>query len=151
VSLDEDVNAGGACLPHQIKSKIAPKSLTGDDLARRIKQARSELGLNQTEFAAVVGVSISTMSHWESGTFVPRKSLLERIAQVVPERYKAYFLEVERPVHQKSAVKNVSNLSTAELALLEQQKTVFVRKLRNQFRPPTEEVELCSRPGDEYF
>lgn len=122
-------------LPHQAKSKNVAKSFISNDLGRRIRQVRSELGLNQTEFAAVVGVSISTMSHWESGTFVPRKSLLERIAQVVPERYKAYFLEIERPVHQKSALKNVSNVSTAELALLEQQKTIFLRRLRNQLGP----------------
>jgi transcriptional regulator with XRE-family HTH domain len=56
------------------------------ELAKRIRDVRSELGLNQSQFAAAVGVSTSIPRQWESGAFAPRKAMLERIARVVPEK-----------------------------------------------------------------
>jgi transcriptional regulator with XRE-family HTH domain len=105
------------------------------EIAKRIRQARSELGLNQRQFAAAVGVSKSIPSQWESGAFVPRKAILERIARVVPEWHKAYFLEFERTRRRRLLVKSVPYMSSVDLDLLEKEKVVLIRKLRSQIGP----------------
>jgi transcriptional regulator with XRE-family HTH domain len=105
------------------------------ELAKRIRHARLELGLNQRQFAAAVGVSKSIPSQWESGAFVPRKAILERIARVVPEWHKAYFLEFERTRRRRLLVKSVPYMSSVDLDLLEKEKVVFIRKLRSQIGP----------------
>jgi transcriptional regulator with XRE-family HTH domain len=115
-------------LPYRVTSK-SPKIT---ELARRIREVRLELGLNQTEFAAEVGVSSSTCSQWESGAFAPRKALLERISRAVPDQHKGYFVEYKRPKRRQSLIKDDAKLSGAELDLLEEEKVVFVRKLRSQ-------------------
>jgi transcriptional regulator with XRE-family HTH domain len=58
------------------------------ELAKRIRDVRLELGLNQSQLAATVGVSTSISSQWESGAFAPRKAMLERISRAVPDRHK---------------------------------------------------------------
>jgi transcriptional regulator with XRE-family HTH domain len=103
-----------------------------NELAKRIRAVRLELGLNQSEFAAEVGVSASTCSQWESGAFAPRKVFLERISRAVPDAHKAYFLEYKRPKRRQAVLKDDSKMSAAELDLLEEEKVVFVRKLRSQ-------------------
>jgi transcriptional regulator with XRE-family HTH domain len=105
------------------------------ELAKRIRHARSELGLNQRQFAAAVGVSSSIPSQWESGAFVPRKAILERIARVVPEWHKAYFLEFERIRRRMPLVKSAPYMSSVDLDFLEKEKVVFIQKLRSQIGP----------------
>ena len=105
------------------------------ELVKRIRHARSELGLNQGQFAAAVGVSSSIPSQWESGAFVPRKAILERIARVVPEWHKAYFLEFERTRRRMPLVKSAPYMSSVDLDLLEKEKVVFIQKLRSQIGP----------------
>jgi transcriptional regulator with XRE-family HTH domain len=123
-----DIGNQELLLSYRVASK--PQKIT--ELAERIRDVRLELGLNQTEFAAEVGVSSSTCSQWENGTFAPRKALLERISRVVPEKHKAYFLEYKRPKRRQPLLKDSSQMSVAELDLLEEEKIVFVRKLRSQ-------------------
>ncbi len=52
-----------------------------------IKAVRKRLGLSQTQFALMIGVSVSTLQNWEQGRRVPEgpaRALL-RIAQKRPE------------------------------------------------------------------
>ena len=37
-----------------------------------VKQVRAKIGMSQTEFAAAVGISVSTLRHWERGDRTPR-------------------------------------------------------------------------------
>jgi len=115
-----------------LHNRVASKPAKTSELAKRIRDVRLELGLNQSEFAAEVGVSASTCSQWESGAFAPRKALLERISRAVPDQHKAYFLEYKRPKRRQSLIKDYSKMSGAELDLPEEEKFVFVRKLRSQ-------------------
>jgi transcriptional regulator with XRE-family HTH domain len=126
---------GHGSLERVLSPQSAGKSLKGTELGRRLQKVRSELGLKQIEFANLLGVSSGTMSQWESGAFVPRKSLLERIAEVVPEHHKSYFLGLERPARQKLAQRTYPQLNDAEQDLLERQKAEFVRKLKNHVGP----------------
>jgi transcriptional regulator with XRE-family HTH domain len=116
-------------------SIVDERSAPHMELAKRIRDVRLELGLNQTQFAAAVGVSASTASQWESGVFAPRKAMLERISRAVPDRHKAHFLEYERPARRKPVAKGDSEMGPADLGLLTEEKIVFVRKLKNQIGP----------------
>jgi hypothetical protein len=75
---------------------------------------------------------ILAADHSNSGGFVPRKALLERISRAVPDRHKAYFDEYKRPKRRQPVLKDDSKMSAEELDLLEKEKILFVRKLRSQ-------------------
>lgn len=47
----------------------------------RIKQLRSSLGLNQTEFGEKLGVKQTTVASWESGNRTPTESALRSICR----------------------------------------------------------------------
>jgi transcriptional regulator with XRE-family HTH domain len=49
----------------------------------RIRYARKEFGLNQTELANRVGVSQPAVANWESGVHDPRRVMLAKIADVL--------------------------------------------------------------------
>jgi DNA-binding XRE family transcriptional regulator len=114
--------------------RVSTKPQNVNELATRIRDARLELGLNQTEFASLAGVTPSTCCQWEMGIFTPKKALLKSISRVVPERHKAYFLEYQRP-KRRSGDRGVSKMSAAERDLLEEVKVAFVRKLSGQPGP----------------
>lgn len=61
-------------------------------MARRIREARDELGLSQERFAERVGVSRHTPMRWEAGTSQPRMRQLKSIAAVTGKPV-AHFLE----------------------------------------------------------
>ena len=50
--------------------KAMPKT-EENDLAGKIRELRSKLGLTQEQFAAKVGVIFSTVNRWESGKSKP--------------------------------------------------------------------------------
>ena len=51
-------------------------------MAMSIKAARINAGYNQTEAAELLGVSRTTVSNWETGTFRPSKKNLEKMVEV---------------------------------------------------------------------
>lgn len=51
------------------------------EIARRIREIRKNLGLNQAEFAEELGVAQGSISKWESGRETPRIENLRRIAE----------------------------------------------------------------------
>jgi len=60
------------------RKKATPK--TGDnDLAKKIRDLRSRLGLTQEQFAAKVGVTFSTVNRWESGKSKPSPLAAQQI------------------------------------------------------------------------
>lgn len=52
-------------------------------IGTKIKQLREGLGLNQTEFASMIGVSNSRISNWEKGINRPDVDLLSKICEVL--------------------------------------------------------------------
>ena len=54
---------------------------------RSIAAARHKLGLSQSRFARLLGISVRTLHHWEQGTRTPSGAarVLLRIAAVNPE------------------------------------------------------------------
>ncbi len=52
-------------------------------LGKKIKLARVEMDLNQTEFAKKIGVNQKDVSHYEGGLTEPSYSTMKRIAKVL--------------------------------------------------------------------
>ncbi|MBA4143292.1 MAG: helix-turn-helix transcriptional regulator [Nitrosospira sp.] len=53
------------------------------DIARIIREGREKLNLNQSQLAALVGVSPQAVQQWESGATQPRGKRLNKIAEVL--------------------------------------------------------------------
>jgi len=63
------------------RKKVTPK--TGDkNLAKKIRELRSRLGLTQEQFAAKVGVTFSTVNRWESGKSKPSPLAMRQIEEL---------------------------------------------------------------------
>ena len=58
-------------------------SAGGEILKDVIREARCKLGLNQTELAALLGVTQSAVSHWEHGETMPTPRQIPRLAEVL--------------------------------------------------------------------
>lgn len=61
-------------------------------LGKKIKMARVELDLNQTEFADKIGAKQKSISNYETGTALPSLATLEKIAKVL-KKPASYFLD----------------------------------------------------------
>lgn len=61
------------------------------DVVRRLRVA--ELGMNQSEFADKLDVSVQTVSRWENGRSVPQKSRMAQLVRLADEYGAEGFLE----------------------------------------------------------
>lgn len=55
------------------------------DYAKLIKTIREKLFLTQTEFAEMLGVSLTTVCRWENKVFEPTMKVKKKIAQICKE------------------------------------------------------------------
>jgi putative transcriptional regulator len=62
----ESVREGGL----NLRGEIAPTRTFAPD-APDIKQIREDFSLSQSEFAAVLGISVKTLQNWEQGRWTP--------------------------------------------------------------------------------
>jgi len=53
------------------------------ELARKIRELRSKLGLTQEQFAAKVGVTFSTVNRWENGKGKPSPLAMRQIEELM--------------------------------------------------------------------
>ena len=53
------------------------------ELARKIRELRSKLGLTQEQFAAKVGVTFSTVNRWENGNGKPSPLAMRQIEELM--------------------------------------------------------------------
>jgi putative transcriptional regulator len=54
-----------------------------NDLADKIRELRSKLGMTQEQFAAKVGVTFSTVNRWESGKSKPSPLAMRQIQELM--------------------------------------------------------------------
>ena len=52
------------------------------NIAAALAAARADAGLSQAEVARRIGVDQSAVSYWESGTNIPRASMLVKLADL---------------------------------------------------------------------
>ena len=50
---------------------------------KKLKLIRRKIGLSQTKFAKLMGVSQNTISQWESGARIPNVVSLKKMAQIL--------------------------------------------------------------------
>ena len=55
------------------------------ELARKIRELRSRLGLTQEQFAAKVGVTFSTVNRWENGKGKPSPLAMRQIEELMDQ------------------------------------------------------------------
>jgi len=53
-----------------------------DDVARKIRELCSNLGLTQEQFVAKIGVTFMTVNHWESGKSKPSSLAMRQIEEL---------------------------------------------------------------------
>ena len=55
------------------------------DIARLVKDLRERMKLTQEKFAQKVGVTYSTVNHWENGKRMPQPFLVRRLLEIKAE------------------------------------------------------------------
>ena len=55
------------------------------DIPELIKDLRNRLELTQEQFAQKVGVTYSTINHWENGKRIPQPFLMRRLLEIKEE------------------------------------------------------------------
>jgi putative transcriptional regulator len=55
------------------------------DIARLVKDLRGRMKLTQEQFAQKVGVTYSTVNHWENGKRMPQPFLVKRLLELKQE------------------------------------------------------------------
>ena len=69
-----------------------------------ITHHRKRLGLSVTELAEKVGVTKSNVSVWESGQFLPKLNVLERLARALEVSYEELLEKGNYPRHEVGPV-----------------------------------------------
>lgn len=59
--------------------------MKNEDIPALIKVLRERTGLTQEQFAQKVGVTYSTVNHWENGKRVPLPFLVKRLIEMMQE------------------------------------------------------------------
>ena len=59
--------------------------MSKSEIAALVKDLRGQLRLTQEQFAQKVGVTYSTVNHWENGKRAPQPFLVKRLLQLKEE------------------------------------------------------------------
>jgi len=59
--------------------------MTNLDIPKLVKELRARLGLTQEQFAQKVGVTFSSVNHWENGKRTPQPFLIQRLVEMKEE------------------------------------------------------------------
>ncbi len=59
--------------------------MTNNDIPALVKELRERLHLTQEQFAHKVGVTYSTVNHWENGKPIPQPFLVRRLLELKEE------------------------------------------------------------------
>jgi len=61
------------------------RPMNDPDIPKLIKDLRDQLGLTQEQFAQKVGVTYSSVNHWENGKRMPQPFLIRRLLELKQE------------------------------------------------------------------
>ena len=59
--------------------------MTDPNIPKLVKELRERLGLTQEQFAQKVGVTYSSVNHWENGKRRPQPFLVRRLLEIKEE------------------------------------------------------------------
>ncbi len=78
-----------------------------------VKRIRANYRLSQSEFAALLGISVGTLRNWEQGRRVPEGPA--RILLQIAAKHPDAVWDVVRPVAQSAKVKSASKRARADV------------------------------------
>jgi transcriptional regulator with XRE-family HTH domain len=84
--------------------------------AQAITQLREKMRLPQVQFAAKVGVTVTTISRYENGAHEPKAEVLRRLAELSQETGAAHLHDFFQTMHRSGIIYNVERLSSAGVA-----------------------------------
>jgi len=61
------------------------KTMHESEIAKLVKELRERMKLTQEQFAQKVGVTYSTVNHWENGKRMPQPFLVKRLLELKEE------------------------------------------------------------------
>jgi transcriptional regulator with XRE-family HTH domain len=94
---------GSRMLSAASKEKPAPRTGFDGEFGSRIREERSELGINQRELAMMSGISAERLSRWENGWHYPHASpALRNLARRLDVRL-SWLKRGEEPKHYGAA------------------------------------------------
>ncbi len=64
---------------------VERRPMTDPDIPKLIKELRERLGLTQEQFAQRVGVTFSSVNHWENNKRTPQPFLVRRLVEMKEE------------------------------------------------------------------
>lgn len=64
---------------------VERRPMTDPDIPKLIKELRERLGLTQEQFAQRVGVTFSSVNHWENDKRTPQPFLVRRLVEMKEE------------------------------------------------------------------
>ncbi len=67
------------------RTRVCGIAMNNEDIPALIKELRRRLGLTQEQFAQKVGVTYSTVNHWENGKRTPQPYLISRLLELKKE------------------------------------------------------------------
>lgn len=82
------------------RSLITPPMPSNAKFAAFITRRRKKLGLTAPQLAEKVGVTKSNVSVWESGQFLPKLNVLERLARALEVSYEELLEKGSYPRHE---------------------------------------------------
>jgi transcriptional regulator with XRE-family HTH domain len=92
--------------------------MAANTLAKKIKQARLDMGLTQSQLAYRMGISAQSISAFESGRIHPEKKYIEKIAQFTHKPM--YFFTGKKIAEAMDKIEKVMDELTEIKKLLEQ-------------------------------
>ena len=84
-ALENAAPCAAAAAENKVAEKGAPAEAAQKGMritAERIRKWRKKLGVNQAQYAKLLGVNTISVSHWESGKNVPREAQKRKIAEL---------------------------------------------------------------------
>jgi putative transcriptional regulator len=99
--LKESVRGGGAALTGQSGHGIGGKT--------DVKKIRVNSHLSQSQFAALLGISVATLQNWEQGRRLPKGAA--RVLLLVAARYPEMVWDVVKPIVQPGSEKRRGKLT----------------------------------------
>jgi len=73
------------CFLNVRRSRVRGVYMNNQNIPALIKELRERLDLTQEQFAQKVGVTYSTVNHWENGKRVPQPFLVRRLLELKEE------------------------------------------------------------------
>lgn len=105
-----------------------------NDIGSRIKMVRMQKGINQEDFAKMLGVIPKTVQHYEANNIIPNFSKLEKIAKILNVTVNELTIGQDSKIYLGNAEHNGAITVNCDISdLLELDETMdYIEKIRER-------------------